>query len=31
MINAFENFENIDSKKEKKFIMRAHLYLDALI
>jgi hypothetical protein len=31
LINAYENFENMDSKKEKKFLMRAHIYLDALI
>jgi len=29
--NAFENFDNIESKHEKKDVMRAHVYLDALI
>jgi hypothetical protein len=31
MINAYEHFESIKSKKEKKFLMRAHIYLDALL
>lgn len=29
--NGFENFDNIESKSEKKDVMRAHVYLDALI
>ena len=31
MQNAYRSFEHIESKREKKNIMKAHVYLDALI
>jgi hypothetical protein len=31
MQSAYQRFEHIESKREKKNIMKAHVYLDALI
>ena len=31
MQNAFRGFEHIEQKREKKNIMKAHVYLDALL
>ena len=31
MLAAFKRFEHIESKREKKNLMKAHVYLDALI
>ena len=31
MTSAYSGFEHIESKREKKNIMKAHVYLDALI
>ena len=31
MTSAYSRFEHIESKREKKNIMKAHVYLDALI
>jgi hypothetical protein len=31
MMNAYSRFEHIESKREKKQIMKSHVYLDALL
>ena len=31
MLSAFKKFDSIDQKRDKKNIMKAHVYLDALI
>ena len=31
MQSAYRRFEHIEQKREKKFLLKAHVYLDALI